>query len=396
MLVLDKPYVSEFLLRCAEEHDLPVWPTPTARHFANGRSLNYVELDLTSASKAGAAPRVLATSDNALSLITDAMSGSELVVRIDLFKDKLAFRHATAPLHPDIEFRGIPAEGLAEVDPLDLSYPCVIKPSAGFFSMGVHALFGPEDWDDAVQEIQAEMARVQGLYPSSVVDASVFIIEQMIEGEEFAVDGYFDSHGLPVILGIFRHLFASGHDVSDRVYVTSKEVIEDCLPAFTEYLTALGQATGCRDFPFHAELRRDGSGVLRPIEVNPLRFGGWCTTADLTAQAFGLNPYLAWFRAEVPDWPAILAHRGGQTYAVVVLNNSTGIDASEIRSFDLDAVSARFGHVIEARPIDYREYPVFGFLFVRTQSSDLSELEAILASSLEEYVTDRLDIANGA
>ena len=387
MLVLDKPYVSAFLLRCAAEHDLPVLRTAVAERLANGYSLHYVDADAIALTEPAAAPRILTTSENALPLITDAIPESELAALVDLFKDKLAFRRATASLHPDIEFRGIPLAELADTDPADFPYPCVIKPSIGFFSMAVHPLFGPEAWADTVTQIEAEMAEARGLYPPSVVDSSVFIVEQMLEGEEYAVDGYFDADGRPIILSIFRHLFASDHDVSDRVYVTSKEIIEDRLPEFTEYLNGLGGATGCRDFPFHVELRRDGSGVLRPIEVNPLRFGGWCTTADLTAHAFGLNPYLAWMGAEVPDWPAILADHSGQTYAIVVLDNSTGIDAGEIRSFDLDAVSAGFGHVIEARPIDYREYPVFGFLFVRTPSSDLSELEAILASDLAEYVT---------
>jgi hypothetical protein len=387
MLVLDKPYVSEFLLRCAEEHGLPVLRTPAAMRLANGRSLDYMESDLTGRSEIEtAAPRVLTTSENALALIADAIPDSELVAQVDLFKDKLAFRRATASLHPDVEFRAFLLEELAEANPADLPYPSVIKPAVGFFSMAVHPMFGPETWDDTVRGIEVEMAAARDIYPPSVVDGSVFIVEQMLEGDEFAVDGYFDSDGLPVILSVFRHLFASEDDVSDRVYITSKEIIEECLADFSEYLAALGHVTGCRDFPFHAELRRDGSGALRPIEVNPLRFGGWCTTADLTAQAFGLNPYLAWFRAEVPDWPAILANHAGQTYAVVVLDNSTGIDAAEIRSFDLDAVCARFEHVVEARSIDYREYPVFGFLFVRAPSSDLSELEAILTSDLAEYV----------
>lgn len=386
MLVLDKPYVSEFLLRCAEEHDIPVLSTPEARRLARGHRLNFVEPDAARTARLGAdAPRILTNSENALAWVADLSPDPELIARVDLFKDKLAFRRATSSLHPDIEFRGIPLEDLAQANPADFAYPCVIKPAIGFFSMSVHPLFGPEAWSGTVKEIEAEVAAARGIYPSSVVDASVFIVEQMLEGEEFAVDGYFDSTGQPVILGVFRHLFASGDDVSDRVYVTSREIIEECLPAFSEYLAALGQATGCRDFPFHVELRRDGSGALRPIEVNPLRFGGWCTTADLTTQAFGFDPYLAWFRAEAPDWSAILADQSGQTYAIVVLDNSTGFDAAEIQSFDLDAVCARFAHVIEARPIDYREYPVFGFLFVRTPSSDLSELESILASNLAEY-----------
>ncbi len=382
MLVLDKPYVSDFLLRCAEEHGLPVLDTPAARRYAGGHRLRFVD-----GPKIGAGvPRILTSSENALADVAEVYPDPELAARIDRFKDKLAFRRATASLHPEVDFRAVTLEELSGVDPTTFDYPSVIKPAVGFFSMSVHPLFGPEAWAEVAADIRAEVAAARGLYPSSVVDASVFIVEQMLEGDEYAVDGYFDSQGQPVILSIFRHLFASDHDVSDRVYVTSKEIIEECLPAFTDYLTELGRVTECRDFPFHVELRRDGSGALRPIEVNPLRFGGWCTTADLTAQAFGMDPYLAWFRAEVPDWPAVLDGHEGETYAIVVLDDSTGMDPAEIRSFDLDAVVARFAHVIEARPIDRREYPVFGFLFVRTPSSDLSELEAILTSDLSEFV----------
>ena len=381
MLVLDKPYVSEYLLRCAEEHELPVLRTPVAERLANGHSLRYVD-----PGSATVRPRVLTTSENALPLVAEALPDADLALLVDRFKDKLAFRRASAPLHPDIDFRPIALADLADVDPASLRYPSVIKPAVGFFSMAVHPMFGPDAWHDTVVAIEAEMAAARKIYPRAVIDGSVFIVEQMLQGEELAVDGYFDSAGAPVILSVFRHLFASGDDVSDRVYITSKEIIEEHLPALTDYLTALGRATGGRDFPFHVELRRDEAGTLRPIEVNPLRFGGWCTTADLTAQAFGFDPYLAWFGAEVPDWPAILADHAGDVYAIVVLDDTTGIDHADIRSFELDAVCSRFGHVIEARPIDFREYPVFGFLFVRTPTSDLSELEAILTSDLTEFV----------
>ncbi|MCP3675252.1 MAG: ATP-grasp domain-containing protein [Gammaproteobacteria bacterium] len=32
----------------------------------------------------------------------------------------------------------------------------------------------------------------------------------------------------------------------------------------------------------HDELRGDDKGTILPIEVNPMRFGGWCTSADIT------------------------------------------------------------------------------------------------------------------
>ena len=41
----------------------------------------------------------------------------------------------------------------------------------------------------------------------------------------------------------------------------------------------------------HVDLRVDNEGVIKPIEINPLRFGGWCTTADLLGIATGFSPY---------------------------------------------------------------------------------------------------------
>ena len=100
MLVLDKPYVSEFLLRCAEEHELPVLRTPVAERLANGHALRFVESGFATATE-----RVLTTSENALPLVAASRPDSELVAQVERFKDKLAFRRVTAPLHPDIEFR---------------------------------------------------------------------------------------------------------------------------------------------------------------------------------------------------------------------------------------------------------------------------------------------------
>ena len=41
---------------------------------------------------------------------------------------------------------------------------------------------------------------------------------------------------------------------------------------------------------------------------------------------------------------------------------------------------------LELRRIDYREYPVFGFLIVETRPDNMAELEAILQSDLKEFI----------
>jgi hypothetical protein len=74
-------------------------------------------------------------------------------------------------------------------------------------------------------------------------------------------------------------------------------------------------------------------------------------------------------------------------YALIVLDNSTGIDASNITSFDYDKLLGDFENPLELRKLDHREYPVFGFLFTETKSNNMAELEHVLRSDFKEYVT---------
>ena len=129
----------------------------------------------------------------------------------------------------------------------------------------------------------------------------------------------------------------------------------------------MGDLAGLRNFPVHVEVRVDAAGKIVPIEINPLRFGGWCTTADLTAMAYGFNPYLAFLDDQRPDWPAIFAARQDRLYSLVVLDNTTGIEPGSIREFDFDArLASRFHKPLEIRPVDHRRFPIFGFLFTET------------------------------
>jgi len=70
----------------------------------------------------------------------------------------------------------------------------------------------------------------------------------------------------------------------------------------------------------------------------------------------------------------------------VVLDNSTGCAGEEIAEFDYDALLANFENSLELRKIDYREFPVFGFLFLETREENFGELERILKSDLSELI----------
>ena len=142
-----------------------------------------------------------------------------------------------------------------------------------------------------------------------------------------------------------------------------------------------------RNFPVHLELRVDPEGGLWPIEVNPVRFGGWCTTADLTGLAYDVNPYACLFKQERPDWTGALRGKQGQLFGIVALGNSTGVAGRHIESFAYDDLLSRFEHPLELRRVDFRRYPIFGFVFTQTRTENAAELEWALKSDLREFVT---------
>jgi hypothetical protein len=238
-----------------------------------------------------------------------------------------------------------------------------------------------------VDSIEQELQRIKGLYPEHVVGSQSFIVEACVPGEEFAVDAYFDAAGNPVVLGILKHLFSSEADLSDRVYVTSKEMIERHLGEFTGFIGEIGRLAGVKNFAVHVELRRDSEGTLFPVEVNPMRFGGWCTTADLAFHAYGLNPYLCYYAQEKPDWPALLEGKEGKIFSLMVLENSTGIVGERVQSFDYEKMCSMLENPLELRKINFREYPVFGFLFAETRKGREDELENMLTLDLSEFVS---------
>ncbi len=390
MFFLDKPYISDFFKKTIRDNAIPVVATDSIKDFSLLKDTNQIsEKDAIELAKKDPKLRVYTTSENAIGWIAQHFTFSDLPEKINLFKDKLAFRQMTKELYPNFFFKGVQVEELPTLDVSDIPVPFIVKPAVGFFSMGVHKVSTIEEFSHIVDLIQSEIIQCKGLYPEEVLDTSAFIIEQSITGEEFAIDAYYDAKGEPVILSIFRHTFSSDSDVSDRVYTTSKEIVENNLEEFTTFAGRIGALAAVKNFPVHIELRREEDGTLLPIEVNPMRFGGWCSTADMTNQAYGFNPYLYYYQQQKPDWDKVLQEKEGKLFSLIVLDNSTGVDGAEIDSFDYEKLTATFEQVLELRKIDYKQYPVFGFLFVETREDNFQELSQILHSDLREFISTK-------
>jgi len=134
------------------------------------------------------------------------------------------------------------------------------------------------------------------------------------------------------------------------------------------------------------EVRIDKEGKIIPIEINPLRFGGWCTTGDLSWYAYGINSYEYFFKGIKPDWNKILESKSGKIFSIIVLDNNSGVKENNIVSFDYDKLLEIFSKPMVLRKVNYLKYPVFGFVFVENSIDNKHELTHILNSNLQEFI----------
>ena len=77
-------------------------------------------------------------------------------------------------------------------------------------------------------------------------------------------------------------------------------------------LNKIGKIGNFRNFPFHLELRKNENKII-PIEINPMRFCGWCIT-DIAQYAWGINVYEYYFKNLKPDWEEILSNSADDYY----------------------------------------------------------------------------------
>ena len=297
----------------------------------------------------------------------------------------MKFRELIKNLFPNFNFKKLKLEAIHKLSPQEISFPFVIKPSVGFFSIGVHIVKNKEDWENAKKELNAE--KLKSIYPKNVLNTTHFIIEDFIKGEEFAIDYYHDHNGNVVLLNILHHLFSSGKDTSDRVYSTSKEIIEKHQCKIEDFLNSIGRQLSLKNFPAHAEVRIDENGKIVPIEINPLRFGGWCTTGDLLGITLDFNAYKCFLENKKPDWNSIFKGKESKKLSIIVLDNNSGIEASKILDFNYTALANDFENPVLIRQLDINKYPVFGFVFAETSLLNQNELNDILISDLKKYIT---------
>lgn len=386
MIILDNPYVSPLLEDTVAKKSYPVLSNEMARSLSKFDMMNVLSdeaaVDLLKGEKN---PQLYSNSENAINWISTHLNFSELPQKIELFKNKAEFRRLLKEIYPDFYFFESGFDSLSTLDTEKIRFPVVLKPCVGFLSMGVYIIRDAEEWSDVIKNLRDDIEKFRGQFPTEVVDASSFIVEELINGEEFAIDAYFDKYGKPVILNIFKHPFSDETDVSDRVYFTSGEIIKSNHDRFESLLSQIGSLAQLRNFPLHMEVRVEGERVV-PIEINPMRFAGWCVT-DLAYFAYGIDVYEYYFEQKSPDWEKILKEKGSEFYYFTIAEVPVSVDKSMIREVDYDGFLKNISHPLEVRKIDYRRHPIFAIVFAKTD--DYSEMSNILKKDMRDFIIIR-------
>ena len=382
MIILEKPYVSAPLVAYLEEKQIPVLHNDMAETLKQqGHHLNLLD-DKQFVEKYQQYGQLYAVSENALVWLYAQLPESELVKKVKILKDKAAFRRICQQIYPDFYYKEVEMKQLRSLNPEDLPLPLVLKPSVGFLSVGVYIVRSKEEWQAALDDIDANFARQCAVFPETVVRSEMFVLEQFIEGEEYAVDAYFDAEGKPNIINIFHHIFKSETDVSDRLYCMSKQIFEANYPAFNQFCIDLNGVLGLKNFPMHVEFRVDKhTGRAIPIEVNPLRFAGMCLN-DLTRHTCHLLPVQAYLEGTHPDYATMWNGIENDVFSFVVLDKPYDTN----RALDFERIKRHFHGVLETRDIMNPAMSIWGFLFTQTAPEHKAELDEILHSSLEEFM----------
>ena len=382
MIILEKPYVSAPLVEYLEKSQIAVLRNEMSELLVKqGHKLNLVN-DKEFVEQYNQSGKLYAVSENALVWLYPHLAGTELIEKVKIVKDKAEFRKICAKIFPDFYYKEVEMNELRSLNPDKLPLPLVIKPAVGFLSVGVYIVRTKEEWNAALDDIDKNFAKQCAVFPETVVKSGKFVLEDFIQGEEYAVDAYYDKDGKPNIINIFHHIFKSETDVSDRLYCMNKEIFETNYGPFNQFLIDLNGVLNLRNFPMHVEFRVDkNSGRAIPIEINPLRFAGMCLN-DLTRHTCGLLPVQAYFEGTHPDYATMWNGIEDDVFSFVVLDKPY----ETTKAIDFEKIKKHFHGVVETRDIMNPAMSVWGFLFVKTDKAHRAELNEILNSDLTEFI----------
>lgn len=288
---------------------------------------------------------------------------------IEILKDKLQFREILKTIFPDFYFHALKAY---EIPQLNITEKCILKPAKGCFGTAVKIIDSRSDLNEVYQQIQAELNHNGAVFSDTVLSRNDFLLEKYISGEEYAVDMFYDKNGDPQIVNIYHHPIPPNPAYLHMIYYTGKEVFNTIYKQAKDFFGRLNNELNTSNLPIHAEFRLC-EGILTPVELNPMRFGGM-GLGSLIYHALGINPYECYLLDQEPDWEKVWSEVPDQdVFAYFIAYNGRTVNR-ETHAPDWEKLKSKFTRVLLQQPFDYRTQLAFGIACLQEPKDRIAEL----------------------
>ena len=323
--------------------------------------------------------KVYAPTESALEIILERSEDSVFTNAVNILKDKYKFRELMSNLYLDFYYIKTTIDRLEKIK-LDSDKKYIVKPTKGFFGTAVKELTGETNISEITKEIRNELKKSSHYFPESILSKNELIIEQFVEGDEYAVDMYFNETGKPEITCIYHHPLPEKNKYFHVLYYTNKDIFNKFYDRLNAIFVELNTHLNITNFPIHAEFKLENN-ILVPIEMNPLRYGGF-GLADLAFHAFGFNPFDAFFENFKLDWKEIWVKREENHFGWILGYNGTDIDVNTHEP-DHETYQEYLGNILHYVEIDHRENPAFSIAYVKDNCSE--SLQRLLKTEFNDF-----------
>jgi len=319
--------------------------------------------------------KVCITSEATLVSILKQLNDQVTKSAIQAMKDKHLFRELLQDDFPSLGYRFI---NFDEIKDLKLSKKRVMKPVKGCFGTAVKIVDEHSDLHQIYNEIKAEIGKNSSVFSESVLSQSEFILEDFIEGEEYAVDMFYDSKGEPHVVNIYYHPLPKHKDYLHMIYYTNKSIFETIYDEAKSFFNKLNDKLHVKNIALHSEFKR--ADKLVPIEINSMRFGGM-GLGNMVYHSMSVNPYEHFINEQGPDWDKIWSNHPTSNFVYFIAYNGTHIDKNLQRP-NLNKLEGMFTKILNKTTFDYKKQLAFG---VYTLDENLENIDRLLEIDFNDY-----------
>ena len=319
--------------------------------------------------------KICISSEATLESILACLADESTKRALQAMKDKHLFRELLKEDYPSLGYQYINYDDISYLRPNGKK---VLKPVKGCFGTAVKVIDENSDLQDISVEILAEIKKNSAVFSDQVLSQSEFILEDYIDGEEYAVDMFYDSAGQPHIMNIYCHPLPRYKEYLHMIYYTNQSIFKQLYGEVMTFFNRLNHRLQVRNMALHSEFKY--LNELVPIEINAMRFGGM-GLGNMVYHSLNINPYEQFIKEESPNWNQIWANHSQSNFVYFIAYNGSNINVHNQRP-NLFKLENQFTHILNRAVFDYQNQLAFA---VYTLDETEDNIDRLLGINFNEY-----------